>query len=62
MVLMVDWSLSCSPFSVGIGSSRGLREDSSGVPEKEVGVVDQGLSVEGVVVHDNGPSILETSS
>jgi hypothetical protein len=62
MVLMVDRSLSCSPFSVRISRHGGLREDSSSVPEEEIGVVDQRLSVESVVVHNNGPSELKTSS
>jgi hypothetical protein len=62
MVLMVDWSLSSSPLSVGVTDVWTLGEDSSSVPEEEVRVVNQRLSVDSMVVHDNGSSVLKTSS
>ena len=59
---MVDWSLSGSPFAVCIGYWRVLGEDSGGVPEEQIGIIDQSLSVHGVVIHDNGAVVFKTTA
>ena len=62
VVLMVHRSLSGSPLSVGIGHRRVSGEDSCAGPVKEVGVVDQRLGVEGVVVEHDGSVGEETAA
>jgi hypothetical protein len=62
MVLMIDGGLSCSPFSVGIWNGRVLWENPSDVPEEQVWVVDQGLGLHSIVVHDYRSGELESSS
>jgi len=62
MVLMIDGGLSCSPFSVGIWNGRILRENPSNVPEEQVWIVDQGLGLHSIVIHDNRSCELEPSS
>ena len=62
MILMVDWCLSCSPFSVGIGNRWVLGENSGNVPVEEVWIVDQSLGVNTMVVHNNWSVVLETST
>ena len=62
VVLMVDWSLSGSPFAVCIRYWRVLGEHSGGVPEEQIGIIDQSLSVHGVVIHDNGAVVFKTTT
>lgn len=62
VVLMVDWGLSGSPLSVGIGKRWVLGKDSGDGPVEQVWVVHQRLGVEGVVVHDNGSCSYETTT
>ena len=50
VVLMVDRGLSSSPFAVCIGNWRVLGQDTADIPEEEIGVVDEGLGVHGIVV------------
>ena len=62
VVLMVDRGLSGSPFAVCIGYWRVLGENSGGVPEEQIGIIDQSLSVHGVVIHDDGTVVLKTTA
>lgn len=62
MVLVIDGGLSGSPLSVGVREGWVLGQDSSHIPEEQVGVVDQSLSVNTVVVHHNRSVVLKTSS
>lgn len=62
MVLVEHWRLSHSPLQVSVLDRRVLGENSSTVPEEEIGEVDESLGVQGVVVHDDGSGVLETSS
>jgi hypothetical protein len=62
VILMEDWSLSCSPFSVGIWDRWVLGKNPGDVPPKEVRVVHQGSGVEVVVVHHQWSLISQTSS
>ena len=54
VVLMVDWSLASSPFSVRVGHGRVLGQDAGNRPVEQVWVVDESLVVEGVIVHHQG--------
>jgi hypothetical protein len=62
VVLMVDRGLSGSPFAVCIGNWRVLGQDTADIPEEEVGVVDQGLGVHGVIVHADGSLLSESTA
>lgn len=62
MVLVVHRCLSGSPLSVGIGARRVSGKDLGHVPEEQIWVVDQRLSVESVIVHHNGARVAETSA
>ncbi len=62
MVLMEDGCLSGSPLSVGVGEGWVPGEDSGDVPVEEVWIIDQGLSVDGLIVHDNGSGELQSSA
>ena len=62
MVLMEDWVLSGSPFSVSIGHRWVLWENSCQVPPKQVWVVHQSSGMELVVVHDEWSLVSQTSS
>lgn len=53
VVLVVGWSLSCSPLSVSVGHRRVSRQDSGDGPVQQVWVVGQCLCVQGMVVHDD---------
>ena len=53
VVLMVDWGLTSSPFSVCVGHWWVLWKHASHVPVEQVWVVGQGLGVEGVVVQND---------
>jgi len=62
VVLMVDRGLSGSPFAVCIGNWRVLGQDTADIPEEEVGVVNQGLGVHGIVVQANGSLLGESAA
>lgn len=62
MVLMVDGGLSGSPLSVGVREGWVLGQDSCHIPVEQVGVVDQSLGVNTMVVHHDGSVVLETSA
>lgn len=62
VVLMVDRGLSGSPFAVCVGNWRVLGQDTADIPEEEVGVVDQGLGVHGVVVQADGSLLSESTT
>ena len=54
MILVEDWGLSCSPLSVGVWEGWVPWEDLGQVPVEKVWVVEEGLCVDGLIVHDNG--------
>jgi len=62
VVLMVDGSLSGSPLSVCIGNWRVLGQDTADIPEEEIGVVDEGLGVHGIVVKTDGSLLGESTA
>ena len=62
VVLMVDRRLPGAPLAVRIGNRRVLGEDTGDGPVEQVGVVNQGLSVEGMVIKDDGPVVTETAA
>ena len=62
VVLVIDWSLASSPLAVRIRHRWVLWEDTSDGPVEEVRMVDQSLSVEGVIVEDQGLVVPETAS
>ena len=62
VVLMVDWSLASSPLSVRIGHRRVLGEDAGDGPVEQIGVVDQSLGVEGMVIEDKWAVVTETTA
>jgi len=62
-VVLVEYrGLSGLPLSVCIGDRWVSGKDFSQVPVEEVWVVDEGLGMDGVVVHDNGARVAETSA
>ena len=62
MVLMVDWSLSCSPFSVSIWKRWVLWKNSGAGPVDQVWIVDKSLGVESIIVHNDWSIVEKTSS
>lgn len=62
VVLMVDRSLSCSPFKMGVGHSWVSGQHSGDVPIEQVWVVHQGLCVKSMVVQGDGSGSSESSS
>jgi len=58
MVLMEDWLLSCLPFSMSVRKGRVLGENSGQVPIEEVWIIDQGLSMEWLIVVDERSTVL----
>ena len=62
VVLMVDWSLTSSPLSVRIGNGWVLGEHAADGPVEQVGVIDQSLGVEGMVIEDQGAVMAETTA
>jgi len=62
VVLMEDWGLSCSPFSVGIWKRRVSWQNSCQVPVEQVWVVDHCLRVDWLIVKDYRSCELESSS
>jgi hypothetical protein len=62
VILMIDWVLSGSPFSVSIRNGWVLGQHSGAGPPEEIWVVDQGLCIEGVVVHDNWSVVEKTTT
>ena len=62
VVLMVDWSLASSPLSVRIRDRRVLGEDAGDGPVEQIGVVDQSLGVEGMVIEDKWAVVTETTA
>jgi len=59
---VVNGVLSGSPLSVCIGHWGVLGEDTGHIPVEQIGVVSKRLGVEGVIVHDNGSVVSETSA
>lgn len=62
VILMVDGSLSSSPLSVSVRDGWVSGEHSGAGPVDQVWVVDQCLGIEGIVVHNDGSVIEETSA
>ena len=62
MVLMENRGLSGSPLAVSVWNRWVLGQNLSQVPPEEIWVVNEGLGMDGMVVHDNGSSVSETSS
>jgi len=62
MVLMEDWSLSGSPFSMGIWNWRISWENSSEIPPEEIWVVYECPVMELMIVEDDWSLITKTSS
>ena len=62
VVLMEDWSLSRSPFSMSIWHWWVLWENSAQVPPEHVWVVEEGSSMELVVVEDDWSLVSQSSS
>ena len=62
VVLMEDWSLSGSPFSMGIWHWWVLWENSNHVPPEEIWVVEEGSGVELMVIEDDWSLVSQSSS
>ena len=62
VVLMVDWSLTSSPLAVRIGHGRVLGKNTGDSPVEEVGVVDESLGVEGMVIENQRTVVSETTA
>lgn len=62
VVLVIDRVLSGSPLSVSIRDRRVLRKNLSDGPEEQIWVVNQGLSVEGMVVKNNRSVVDKTTA
>ena len=62
VVLVIDWRLSCAPLAVRIRYRRVARKHTGDGPVEEVRIVHESLSVEGVVIKDNGSIMLETTA
>jgi hypothetical protein len=62
VVLMVDGGLSGSPFAVCIRNWGVLGQDTADIPEEEVGVVDQGFGVHGIVIQADGSLLGESTA
>lgn len=62
VVLMVDGSLSGSPFSVSIWNGWVLWQNPCNVPKEQVWIIHQCLCLHCIVIHDNWPGKLKTSS
>ena len=62
VVLMEDWGLSCSPFSVSIWHRWVLWKNSGNVPPEQVWVVQESSIMELVVIEDDWSLVSKTSS
>lgn len=62
VILMVDWGLSSSPFSVSIWARWVSWENLGQVPVEQVWIVHERLGVESVVVHHDWSSPSQTSA
>ena len=62
VVLMEDWHLSCSPFSMGIWDWRVLWQNSCPIPPKEVWEVKLGPLVESMIVENDWSLVSKTST
>ena len=62
MVLMIDRSLAGTPLAMSIWYNWVLGKNATKIPVEQVGVVDQSLGVEGMIVHHERTSVGETTA